>query len=311
MTQTQPPRPTAAPQTALVPIETSTQAIALVPQSLDGAMQLARWLATSSFLPEKLRGKEADVFAIVLAGVELGLPPMAALRGIYVVNGRTALESRTKAAICIQRGAAVYIRRTEHTPLATTWETLRRGETEPRSYRYTRQEAEASGLTRKDGPWQQFPQRMISHRALGWLCDDAYPDVVLGVATAEDFNDDEITFAPIAQLGGGVELGTVPQRSAPAQPATETGARRDPAPTHGSGGAAATGGKPMLTEDDVIDLLTQIGNAGTEASLKPIGARIGSSAMSEEHRAKLKASYADQLAEIRKANAAEHAEKPA
>jgi hypothetical protein len=191
------------PTTDIAPIETTSNAIALIPSSLDGAFQLAGWLATSSFLPEKLRGKPGDVFAIILAGVELGLPPMAALRGIYIVNGKTAAEGRTKAAVCLQRGAAVYIRRTEYTPLATTWETLRKGAVEPVKMRYTLEEAKAARLTSKDGPWQAFPQRMISHRALGWLLDDVYPDILMGVATAEDF--DEVD-SPVFKAIGGVEV---------------------------------------------------------------------------------------------------------
>lgn len=285
-------RPATTPPTALVPIDTATQAIALVPQSLDGAMQLARWLATSSFLPEKLRGKEGDIFAIVLAGAELGMPPMAALRGVYVVNGKTALESKTKAAICLQRGAALYIKRTEHTPLATTWETLRRGESEPRSYRYTRQEAQESGLLAKDGPWRSFPQRMISHRALGWLCDDVYPDVVLGVANAEDFDGDEISFSPLGPAVGGITVGKIAAAASPPAPVKST----EPAP-------------PGLTDDDIVELITAIGGAGTESTLKQVGGRIRAANVTQQQRDRLVKAYEDQLTEIRTAAATEAADQ--
>lgn len=214
--------------TALVPVETSTNINALVPTTIDGAMQFARWLAQSSLLPKSIT-REHDIFFIITAGMEIGIPPMAALRSLYCVNGRTALESRAKMALCLSKGAAKYFRRVEYTPEATTWETLRHGQTEPVQMRYTRKEAIAAFLAPgpnpdgkgppvagKEGPWRLYTQRMISHRALGWLCDDVYPDIVLGVATAEDFDQSEFTFRPITP---GIELSaSPPQHLAPVGP---------------------------------------------------------------------------------------------
>lgn len=263
---------------ALAPVETTQHALALVPSSIDGAYQLAAWLSNAQLLPPALRGKQADLFTMILAGMELGLPPMAALRGMYIVNGKPALESRTKAAICLQRGAALYFRRTEHTPQATTWETLRAGQTEPVLSRYTLKEADAAGLTRKDGPWQTYPQRMISHRALGWLCDDVYPDIVLGVATAEDFDDAEVTFKPIASVATGIELGEAPGPAKPkaspppgapstaksANPPVET-AKTDTAKTD-----APKTDRPLPTEDEIIDLIESMSKCGTVKALREL-----------------------------------------
>lgn len=290
----QAPQTQALVVTPITPIETATQAIALVPQSLDGAMQLAVWLAKSSFLPESLRGKEGDIFCLVLAGVELGLPPMAALRGLYIVNGKTAMESKTKAAVCIQRGAALYFRRTEYTPLATTWETQRRGEAEARLSRYTRKEADEAGLLRKQGPWQQYTQRMISHRALGWLCDDTYPDVVLGVATAEDFDDPEtIAFQPVAAVSPGVDLGTVPPPRTTPAPASSAA---KPAPPEDR--------RAALTEEDVVGIIEELSRAGTRAAVSElVAARINAARPTDEQRARLLAATNGQLAEIKRADA--------
>lgn len=180
-------------------IATTSQVHALVPTSIKDAMMFCEWLAESSLLPKSVN-KVHDIFFIVCAGAELGLAPMAALRGLYSVNGRTALESKTKAALALEKGKALYFKRTEYTKDATTWETCRKGGT-PVQMRYTRQEAidaylapgkQTSGgpeVAGKEGPWRLYTQRMISWRSLGWLCDDVYPDVVMGVATAEDMDD--------------------------------------------------------------------------------------------------------------------------
>lgn len=282
------PAPRQRTELAIVPVETTPHALALVPNSLDGAMQLARWLASSTFLPEALRGKEGDIFAIMLAGAELGLPPMATLRGVYIVNGKPALEGKTKSAICLQRGAAEYFRKVEDTPQAVTWETRRKGDTEPRKSRYTLAEAKAAGLLEKKGPWQTFPQRMLGHRALGWLCDDAYPDIVLGVATAEDFDPAEMSFSPI---GGGVDIAMLPRATA----ATAAPLPVQPAAVDASSAAAAP--EPM-TEDDVLTIEARISEATSKESLKEI-ARVDITGAKRQptiaQRDRLLAAYSSQI----------------
>lgn len=181
---TQNPEPT-----ALARVDVSASIMALVPTTLEGTFQLAQWLSKASFLPNHLRGKPEDTFAIMLAGYELGLPTMAALRGLYIVNGKPSLESKTKAALCISRGAAVWFKRTEYTATRCTWQMKRRDSGEIFESSYTHEEAKAAGLTEKAGPWKSYEKRMLSHRALGWLCDDACPDVTLGIGTAEDRYD--------------------------------------------------------------------------------------------------------------------------
>lgn len=293
---------------AITPIDTASKALALVPNSLDGAMQLARWLSMSTFLPDKLRGKEGDIFAIMLAGAELGLPPMATLRGVYIVNGKPALEAKTKAAICLERGAAKYFRKIEDTPQAVTWETLRAGDAAPRVSRYTIVEAKAAGLLNKDGPWQSYPQRMLGHRALGWLCDDAYPDIVLGVSTKEDFDDAEFTFTPI---GAGVDLG-VPKGKTPAnatQAPPPTSSATSAAPPTAPATAPATEVAPpaageAMTNDEASAISERIHECADEMALREI-ARVdvaGSKrTMTNEQRDFLAKAYSMRLKEIRAA----------
>jgi len=306
---------TARPAIEISPIETTPKALALVPSSLDGAMQLSRWLAMSSFLPDRLRGKEGDIFAILLAGSELGLPPMATLRGIYIVNGKPALEAKTKAAICLERGAAKYFRKIEDTPTAVTWETMRQGDTDPRRSRFTIQEAKAAGLTEKDGPWRLYPQRMLGHRALGWLCDDVYPDIVLGVSTAEDFEPAEYAFTPIA---GGVELGTprppktvsepislVQSASASAPPASPPPSAPSANPnTPAATAAPTTTGEPeAMTNSEVEDIVALMMEA-TDLELLNDIARTSingsSKALSKEQRDYLARVFADSRTELKR-----------
>lgn len=291
--QQQNPQTNPQASTALVHVETQQQAHALVPTSLEGAMQFSQWLAQSSLLPKSVN-KEHDIFFVVCAGMELGFPPMAALRSLYAVNGRTALEAKAKAALCLQRGAALYFKKTEDTDKAVTWETHRKGASEPAVSRFTIDDAKHAGLIDKGGPWKQYPRRMMSWKALGFLCDDTYPDVMLGVATKEDFDEEEITFRPIAAVAAGVELGTIPPK-----PPANTQQQRTDKPAEPPKVEAKA-----LTEDDVADIIEQIGKCGTVAALRELAKqRVAPANMDQATRDKLARVYEEQLEQIKQADA--------
>lgn len=332
----------AAPTTAA--IGTSPEVHALVPTTLDGAMQFAEWLAKSSLLPKAVN-KVHDIFFIVCAGMELGLPPMAALRGLYTVHGRTALESKTKAALCIDKKKAIYFKRVEYTPQATTWETCRVGQ-EPVQMRYTLAEARAAWLAPdptasparpgKEGPWRDYTQRMISHRALGWICDDVYPDVVMGVATAEDFDPGDFTYKPVG--GGSAEMSgrsSAPEvvsgppaaaKQAGEQPAPAAQQQEFPRDTSVQGDGRPAGahepkaatptpaakkpkGKPLTDEPEIVELEKKIGTFVSRPELKKWAAdNVNVRDMSEEVRARMANAYSNQCELIDDAAKAEKAQ---
>ena len=316
------------PSTIAIAHVATPTATMLIPSSFKEIMELAEWLAKASSLRPELVAKPFDVFSILLAGSELGLPVAASLRGVFTVNGRTALEGKTKMALCLQRGVAVYFERTEHTKDKTTWETMRRGAKKPQTQTYTRAEADAAGLTNKAGPWKGYTQRMISHRAIGWLCDDVYPDVLMGVGNAED---DERPNAPVFQslgmVGPGVELGAAPAKAKAAEsiqapnppaaaevqtPATAPIAATEapptvaePAPASTPPPAPAKPSKPALDDAGFADLKAALRAAKTDDEIKAVSAKVVTFDMSKEWRDELSAIRAEQKIMIRDAAKAE------
>lgn len=292
-------QPAPAAVMEIAPIATSNEIAPLVPSTIEGAMSLAQWLAKSQFLPEKLKGKEADVFFLITSGMELGLPPLAALRGLYIVNGRVALEGKTKAALALARGAAEYIKRVEYTPQATTWETKRKGADRPVQMRFTLEEAKAAGLTAKEGPWRNYSQRMISWRALGWLVDDVYPDIVMGVATAEDFDSSDDGFRPIGDgvdlwVPPGTEQGGTTTIAPPGPAAKQAGAspldpKKPPAPPP----------KTLITEEEVATHIAEMKRKNDEKSLKAYAAKEINDRCDGSIRDRLLSAYQEQLELIR------------
>lgn len=152
---------------------------ALAPQSLPEAEQLAARLAQSALIPDTLRGKPGDVLVVLLTGLELGLSPMQALRGVYVVKGRPVLAADTLVALCKRSPACLYFRCITSTPETATYETQRQGDPEPTRLTWTQADAKRAGLG--GGTWQAHPAAMLRHRCAAALARDVYPDLVLGL----------------------------------------------------------------------------------------------------------------------------------
>ena len=197
---------------------TDTKALAIIPRTIDEVRTLSKMFAASSLLPAELRGKESDVFVSIMAGQELGLPPMASLRGVHVVKGKPVLSADTMVGIVLGSGLAEYFVCTEETPNLVTYETKRRGAPHPQTCTWTTEDARNAGLGGDN--WKKYPRAMLKARCKAMLARDAYPDVLAGC-----YDTDEATaFAdrPIAAV-----VPFSPPDAVDAEVASET-----PAPTN-------------------------------------------------------------------------------
>jgi hypothetical protein len=59
--------------------------------SLDDAWRFAQLVAKSSMAPKDFIGKPESILIAIQMGAELGLPPMASLQNIAVINGRPSV----------------------------------------------------------------------------------------------------------------------------------------------------------------------------------------------------------------------------
>jgi hypothetical protein len=145
--------------------------------------QLAETIARTPFVPKGFQGNPHATTAAMLTGREMGLGPMASLRGLHVVEGKPALTADMLAASIIAAGHRI------------TWEEstnnrctvfIERGDrlSEAR-VTWTIADAQAAGLTSKQ-VWRQYPRRMLQHRALTEAGAMACPDVLLGLDVGDD-----------------------------------------------------------------------------------------------------------------------------
>jgi hypothetical protein len=158
----------------------------LQPTSLNEAMAFAKILSTSALVPKSYQGKPADILVAMQMGDELGLPPMTALRGIAVINGRASLYGDIVIALIKNHPDFVDMIETESADKTDyTCEIHRKG-CSPVTSTFSIDDAKRAKLWGKEGPWTQYPQRMLKWRARSWACRDAFPDALGGLTTVEE-----------------------------------------------------------------------------------------------------------------------------
>ena len=157
------------------------------PQSFADLTRLGEMAARSRLFA--VQSPEAAV-VMMLTGASLGLPPVTALRGIHVVQGRAVLSSDLLVAVVLRSGQCDLWRPVEVTAERCTLETRRRGHSDPIRHTWTMEMARKASLTGKAGPWQQFPAAMLRARCSAELARMVYPDVLFGVYVEGEIDEE-------------------------------------------------------------------------------------------------------------------------
>jgi hypothetical protein len=177
---------------ALPPGIAYANAFLVAPKGLEEAWKIAEVFSKSAFVPADYKGKTGDVFAAIQFGAEVGLPPMQALQGIAVINGRPAVWG--DAALGLVEASGKLAGKTEHfegegDALTAVCRVLRKGKPEWVERRFSVADAKQAKLWGKQGPWTQYPQRMLQMRARAWALRDEFADVLKGLSIREEAID--------------------------------------------------------------------------------------------------------------------------
>lgn len=196
-----------------------SMAVGLPIDSLAEAQELARILAMASIMPRDLRGKPADVLAVLLYGRELGLTAWQSITGINIIEGRATMSAELRIAKTRERGHRVSIAcRTcahfaehpahdpapgggrhrfvsDHDATRCTVRAVRGDTGETAVVTFTVQDAAAAGLlkilpngtvqarstTGKPLPWEHWTADMLYHRASDRAARQIAPEVGYGL----------------------------------------------------------------------------------------------------------------------------------
>ncbi len=201
------------PAAALAVRDHQAEAIARLSEwatSAQAAMVVAEQLSRSSFVPEAFRGKPGEATAAILAGLEVGLQPMAALRSFDIIQGQAAPRAITLRAILLAQGHEIEL--VESTATRCKMRGRRRGASAWQEVTWTMDRARQLGLASKQG-WKNQPQAMLVARATSELARLVAADAILGVGySAEEIADG---------AGAGVEVA-----AATVEPTAKPGTKR-------------------------------------------------------------------------------------
>jgi hypothetical protein len=153
--------------------------------AIPAKLAYARALADSGLLPSAYRRNPANVLWAVEYGEMLGLPPMAAMTGVHVIEGKPTASAGLISGLVRQAGhklrvwgtnksATCEIIRSDdpgHT-FSVTWTLKRNPDDHP--------SAEEAGLLGKS-VWKQYPASMLKSRAITQCARDACEEVLYGL----------------------------------------------------------------------------------------------------------------------------------
>jgi hypothetical protein len=165
----------------------------------------------------QLRGKPEEVTAVILAGNEIGLPPMAALKAFDIIQGTPALRAHAMRGLVQSKGHKIQLVASDDKHCVMRGR--RFDDEEWQQVEWTMPRAALLGLVNKP-EWKKQPQTMLVARATGELCRLIASDVLHAVPyTSEELRDANHTTYDVRPAGAPLSVAAITGAStAPAEP---------------------------------------------------------------------------------------------
>lgn len=182
---------TAVAQREKTPIAAGPRGLTLT--SIEDMFRFAQYVIASGMAPKGM-DKPETVFIAVQMGLELGLAPMAAIQNIAVINGRPAVWGDAMLGLC--RGSGLFDDAAYDEQIVGEGEARsgicivrRLPNGKPCRRTFSVADAKRAELWSKQGPWAQYPERMLCLRARSFALRDTFADVLKGLWCAEEALD--------------------------------------------------------------------------------------------------------------------------
>jgi hypothetical protein len=170
----------------------------LAPQSLGEVRELARMIALAEWAPDcycDLDGNylQPKIELAILHGATVGLGPIAAVHAIALIGGKPSIWGDGALSVIEHSGLLEDMvedyELDDDDGLTAICTMKRRDRPTPIVTRFSMAMAERAGLTRTEGPWQTYPERMLRMRARSWTMRDGFADVLRGLQLHEEVED--------------------------------------------------------------------------------------------------------------------------
>jgi hypothetical protein len=178
-----------APAPERPPIEVTDRGIIL--RSFEELQRFAKLVLESNAAPKGIDTVGKVAIAIQM-GMERGMAPLGGLRAVYFVNGLPSWRGEAAVAIVRQSPLCTYYKawvEGEGDARMGVCVTHRLGDKDPVRTEFSVKDAKKAGLWNKSGPWQEYPDRQVKWRAIGFNLKDQFPDLLGGFPLAEEAQD--------------------------------------------------------------------------------------------------------------------------
>lgn len=161
---------------------------AIAPRNIDDVFKMANLVAKSGLYGVK---DPSQAFVIISTGVELGLSPMQSLRGIHCISGKPVLSADLIVALVRNSGLAAFFEVEQADAKGCTYVTRRADSDREHRFTFKLEDAQRAGLL-GNNTWKKYPDRMCRARAAVALARQEYPEVCLGLYTADELSDGKV-----------------------------------------------------------------------------------------------------------------------
>jgi len=173
------------------PVAIKSQGMAI--NNMEELWRFAVCVQKSGIAPKSYKTTEQIVVGMQ-CGMELGFTPMASLKAIAVINGTPCVWGDGLKALVERSPECEYVKEWI-TGEGDQWlvahcEAKRKGRPEPTRQSFSYADAKQAGLLGKD-TYKSYLRRMLQMRARSWALRDAFPDLLQGLAVAEEVQDYE------------------------------------------------------------------------------------------------------------------------
>lgn len=166
------------------------QAFNMIPTTVEQAMKLAELIAASDLAPKNFKDKPGNCYIAMQMGGEVGLTPMQSIQNICVINGRPSIYGDLGKALLLAKGCRIEERDIKEIKASgEAWCRITRKDGRQTIRTFSIEDADKARLTKKDGPWQTDPYRMLAWRAFWFCARDAAADFLHGLAGVEEVRD--------------------------------------------------------------------------------------------------------------------------
>jgi len=162
--------------------------LSVVPTNMAEAMEIAKIIAASNFIPVAFRGRPGDVLVVMMQSAELEIPYFQGLQNIAVINGRPTIWGDLVVALVQRSGKLEYLRRDWDEATKTATVRVKRKGFPECVQTFSMEDAKRAKLDQKD-TYRQYPQRMCMWRALSFAVRNEFADVLKGMSIAEEAMD--------------------------------------------------------------------------------------------------------------------------